>query len=82
MSTAASVFEVDAIPDEGLHLIKRRFMHFNSFMKFNNDCKKMYKYSYLLNIFPIYALCMHQNNRLRHLFSFPFGGFADFFKKA
>lgn len=37
------VFEVDAIPDEGLHLIKRRFMHFDSFMKFNNDCQIIYK---------------------------------------
>ena len=38
-SRGKEVFEVDAIPDEGLCLIKRRFMHFDSFMKFNNDYK-------------------------------------------
>ena len=38
-SRGEEVFEVDIIPDEDLHLIKRRFMHFDSFMKFNNDCK-------------------------------------------
>ena len=42
-SRGKEVFEVDAIPDEGLHLIKRRFMHFDSFMKFNNDCQIIYK---------------------------------------
>ena len=42
-SRGEEVFEVDAIPDEGLHLIKRRFMHFDSFMKFNNDYQIMYR---------------------------------------
>jgi hypothetical protein len=42
-SRGEEVFEVDAIPDEGLTLIKRRFMHFDSFMKFNNDCQIVYK---------------------------------------
>lgn len=42
-SRGKEVFEVDAIPDEGLTLIKRRFMHFDSFMKFNNDCQIIYK---------------------------------------
>lgn len=42
-SRGEEVFEVDAIPNEGLNLIKRRFMHFDSFMKFNNDCQIIYK---------------------------------------
>lgn len=42
-SRGKEVFEVDAIPDEGLTLIKRRFMHFDSFLKFNNDCQIIYK---------------------------------------
>ena len=35
-SRGEEVFEVDAIPDEDLTLIKRRYMHFDSFVNYTH----------------------------------------------